>query len=198
MLSDDNCRLMCNQCPLCGLRWRQGVACLAEGGKTVGGTWIEKEKEAKRQHGNSSAYVFPRSVCSFHQNSALCWEGLTLSSTELWCWKFRLQSVTLVPNRRRSFTTSSFDIPPYRAGMIDSWVGKKRGCKERGVCILRELVGLLKVVEVLPRYFIFILKYSLHMVDRGNFCSQPAIQKWKGCGLWMKGAREIDTHGASW
>lgn len=45
--------------------------------------------------------------------------------------------------------------------------------------MLRELEGLslLKVVEVLPRYFIFIVKYSARMVDRGNFCSQPAIQK---------------------
>ncbi len=47
------------------------------------------------------------------------------------------------------------------------------------VCMPRELEGLtlLKVVEVLPRYFIFIVKYSVRMVDRGNFCSQPAIQK---------------------
>lgn len=45
--------------------------------------------------------------------------------------------------------------------------------------MLRGLEGLsvLKVVEVLPRYFIFIVKYSARMVDRGNFCSQPAIQK---------------------
>ena len=43
-----------------------------------------------------------------------------------------------------------------------------------------ELVGLsfLKVVaKILPRYFIFIVKYSVHMVDRGNFRSQPTIQK---------------------
>lgn len=46
--------------------------------------------------------------------------------------------------------------------------------------MLAELVGLLllKVVaKILPRYFIFIVKNSVHMVDRGNFCSQPAIQK---------------------
>lgn len=162
-----------------------------------GGPWMKKKK--RKEAKLLSRYVFPQSVCSFHHTPVLCWGGLTLSSTELWCWKFCLQSVTLVPNRRRSFTTSFPDIPPYRDGMIDSeW--KKKGGYSEGVCILRELVGfsLLKVVEVLPRYFIFIVKYSVRMVDRGNFCSQPAIQKWKGCGLWMKGAREIDTHGASW
>lgn len=84
--------------------------------------------------------------------------------------------MTLVPNRRRSFTTSSPDTPPYRDGMIDPRV-KKEGILE--VCMVGELEGLslLKVVEVLPRYFIFIVKYSACMVDRGNFCSQPAIQK---------------------
>lgn len=61
-------------------------------------------------------------------------------------------------------------------------------------CILGEW-RVLKVVEVLPRHFIFIVKYSVHMVDRGNFCSQPGIQKWKGCGLWMKGAADRHAWG---
>lgn len=94
---------------------------------------------------------------------------------------------------------------PSIQGWDDRFMSAKRGVGGYWeyvlcVCMTRELEGpsLLKVVEVLPRYFIFIVKYSARMVDRGNFCSQPAIQKWKGCGLWMKGAGEIDTHGASW
>lgn len=56
---------------------------------------------------------------------------------------------------------------------------------------------LLKLVEVLPRCFIFIVKYSVCMVDGGNFCSKRAIQKWKGCG-WREPERKthIGLHGS--
>lgn len=140
------------------------------------GPWIE---ESKRRP-NAKAGLLSR------YSSVL---SLTITSTKLKCWNFCLQSVTLVPNRRRSFTTSFTDVPSYRDGMIDSW---------EGVYMLREGFSLLKVVEALPRFFIFIFTYSLHMVDGSNFCSQPAIQKWRGCGLRMMGAREIDTHGNPW
>lgn len=160
-----------------------------------------KAKGGKQPKQNSSAIMFclTLSVSSFHWSPALCRRSPTLSSTEPQRLEFRLHSLTLVPNRRRSFTTSSPDIPSIQARDDRFMRGKRRGFWD-SVCMLWELEGLslLKVVEVLPEYFVFIVKYSVRMVDRGNFCSQPTIQKWKGCGLWMKGAREIDTHGASW
>lgn len=97
-------------------------------------------EKSKRRH-SAKAELLSRSVFS-HSVSLLsppepC---LTLSSTELRCREFRLQSVTLVPNRRRSFTTSSPDIPTYSDGMIDPRVQKK---KEGilGGCAYAERVG---------------------------------------------------------
>lgn len=57
---------------------------------------------------------------------------------------------------------------------------KEVGIRGVCVCVLRELKGvslLRAVAKIFPRYFIFIVKYSAHMADRGNSCSQPAIQK---------------------
>lgn len=101
-----------------------------------------------------------------------------------------------VVNRRRSFTT--FPSTSHLTGLvIDPWK-QKQGTPGGGTG-LAELDALtFEDGWILPRYFIFIAEYSVRTVDRGNFCSQLAIQKWRGCGLWMKEAREIDMHGASW
>lgn len=102
----------------------------------------------------------------------------------------------VVVNRRRSFTT--FPSTSHLTGLGDRSMEAKTGDIGRGHG-LAELDALtFEDGWILPRYFIFKTEYSVRTVDRGNFCSQPAIQKWRGCGLWMKEAREIDMHGASW
>lgn len=70
-------------------------------------------------------------------------------------------------------------LTPSKQGRDERSTSAKKEAYWEGERMLRGLEGLsvLKVVEVLPRYFIFIVKYSARMVDRGNFCSQPAIQK---------------------
>lgn len=56
----------------------------------------------------------------------------------------------------------------------------------------------LKVVEVLPKYFIFTVKYSVHTVDGAISAVSPPFRSEKGCGLRMKAERETSTglHGS--
>lgn len=202
MLNDDQRRpvLSCNyHCcpPPDGLSWRRRETCLA-----VMMSWKErKAKGSKQPMQNSSAIMFSLTLSVSLPTRALrCVEGASpYHPQSLSVWSFAFSHWLWCPTEEDHSPLPLLTSPPYRDGMIDSWEKKGRGFWD-SVCMLWELEGLslLKVVEVLPRYFIFIVKYSTRMVDRGNFCSQPTIQKWKGCGLWMKGAREIDTHGASW
>lgn len=188
-------------CPLCGLRWRRGESCLAA--RMEGGSWMEGEaKQANRQSRTPQPLCFP-SLCQtpLSTKTLRCVEEVSPYHSQsfsvgsfafsMWLWCPTGEDHSPLPLLTSLHTGMGWSIHECK---------KKDGVLGKGVCMPRELVGLslLKVVEVLPRYFIFIVKYSMRMVDRGNFCSQPAIQKWKGCGLWMKGAREIDTHGASW
>lgn len=172
-------------------------------GNEDGGRALNGEKSKTRQTAKAellSRYVFPHTVrllfppepCIVLKESDLIIHRASLSGVSPLVGDFGAQPEK-ISHHFLSWHTS-----------IQGWNDRSMSAKKEGIlggCVcMRELDGLslLKVVEVLPRYFIFIVKYSARMVDRGNFCSQPAIQKWKGCGLWMKGAREIDTHGASW